>query len=177
MRGRAHRWSHRSGRTSQSDRAHGRTSRLHLRHRDGARTKKGVGTDVEHQKRVAEQFPSGSMEWMVALYHDHIEDKIGECRTELWSSRVCEYGTKSCVNEHMPSAVRPHVEVLTRRSGEAYNDYIARVRDSGDPVAIAVKIADAKDNLDRCTGKFGGYVNSNRANRYRYVLKELGEKP
>lgn len=133
-----------------------------------------MGTDVEHQKRVAEQFPSGSIEWLVALYHDHIEDKIGGCKAELSSSRVCEYGTKGCVIEHMPPAVYPHVEVLTRRSDEAYNDYIARVRGSGDPVAIAVKIADAKDNLNRCTGRYGGHVNSNRANRYRYVLKELG---
>lgn len=132
-----------------------------------------MGTDLEHQKRVAAQFKSGSIEWLVALYHDHIEDKIGECRTEIWSSRVCEYGTAGCVIEHLPSAVWPHVGVLTRRSGEAYNDYIARVRDSGDPVAIAVKIADAKDNLDRCEGKFSGRTDPDLAKRYRYVLKEL----
>lgn len=100
--------------------------------------------DLEHQKQVASHFPVGSLEWMVALYHDHLEDGLGD----------------------VPPAVRAHVEVLTRRSDEPYADYIARVRDSGDPVAVAVKIADAKVNLERSRGQ-------SLEKRYRFVLREL----
>lgn len=74
-----------------------------------------------------------------------------------------------------PDAILHHVEVLTRRDGEEYRAYIERVRTSGDPVALAVKVADASDNLARCEGHFDGYVNSNLANRYLYVLKELAD--
>jgi hypothetical protein len=104
-----------------------------------------------HAQRVAANFPMESVEYEVALYHDHLEDDLGP----------------------VPDTIRHHVEVLTRGEVEDYKAYIERVRTSGDPVAIAVKIADASDNLARCEGHFDGYVNSNLGNRYRYVLKEL----
>lgn len=104
-----------------------------------------------HAARVAANFPVGSAEHEVALYHDHIEDGLGP----------------------VPDAIRGHVVVLTRREGEPYTDYIERVAASGDSVAVAVKLADARDNLARCRGEFDGYVNLNLARRYEYVLRRL----
>ena len=105
---------------------------------------------MTHQERVAANFPPGSIEHEVALFHDDLEDDLGP----------------------VPDAIYPHVLVLTR-CGETYKDYIESVRDSGDRVAIAVKIADVRDNLARCNGEHGGYHNSNLATRYRYALKVL----
>jgi len=111
-----------------------------------------VTAAVEHCRRVASGFEPGSVEAMVALFHDHIED-----------------GT-----DGVPAEIRSHVEVLTRQPGEVYSDYIARVKASGDPVAIAVKIADLRDNLARCRGEHGGHIKPHHAHRYERALLELG---
>ncbi len=104
-----------------------------------------------HPERVAACFDRDSDEYRVALFHDAIED-----------------------GDDVPDDVRAHVIVLTRRPDEPYRVYIERVRTSGDSVAIAVKLADARDNLARCEGKFDGRIDSNLGNRYRYVIKQLG---
>lgn len=106
---------------------------------------------MEHQQRVAAHFPISSVEHKVALFHDHIEDCLGE----------------------VPELIRPHVEVLTRGEGETYYEYIMRIKNSGDEVAIRVKKADARDNIARCRGEYGGEINPKRENRYRWVLKTL----
>lgn len=108
---------------------------------------------VEHCRRVANSFEPGSDEEKVALYHDHIED--GQ-------------------EELVPADVLEHVLVLTRYDGEVYADYIARIKASGDPVAIAVKIADLRDNLARCHGEHGGHIKPHLAPRYEHALRELG---
>ena len=108
---------------------------------------------IEHCLRVASGFEPGSDEEKVAIYHDHIED-----------------GNEAGV----PAEIRAHVEVLTRAEGEAYSDYIARIKVSGDPVAIAVKIADLRDNLARCRGEHGGHIKPHLAPRYERALLELG---
>jgi hypothetical protein len=107
---------------------------------------------LTHQERVAANFPLDSIEHDVALYHDHLEDGLGE----------------------VPEHIRKHVLVLTRSETEDYKTYIERVRTSGDPVAIAVKLADARDNLSRCWGANDGYLNPNLARRYEYVIEQLG---
>lgn len=108
---------------------------------------------MTHQERVAANFPVGSIEHTVAVYHDHIEDGLAGAVAD-------------------PAV--GHVWLLTRAPGETYARYIERIRDSGDPVAIAVKIADLRDNLARCRGEFDGYVNSNLAKRYELALRTLG---
>lgn len=106
---------------------------------------------MNHAERVASSFPAGTVEHEVALYHDHLEDGLGE----------------------VPDAIRVHVEVLTRRPGEIYRRYIARVRRSGDAVAIAVKLADLRDNIARCRGEFDGVENLSRGRHYERVVSEL----
>jgi hypothetical protein len=106
-----------------------------------------------HCLRVASGFEPGSVEYRVALYHDHIEDGHGA---------------------EVPADIRHHVEVITRQPGEQYAEYIARVKASGDPVAVAVKLADLCDNLARCRGEHGGHIKPHLAPRYERALLELG---
>lgn len=113
-----------------------------------------MSAQTDHRDRVADNFPVDSMEWLVSLYHDHLED-----------------GDK----EPVPLHVLSHVALLTRRPGTTYMEYIDRMKNAGDPVAIAVKLADLADNIERCEGKHGGFVNSNLRNRYLHARKALSE--
>lgn len=106
-----------------------------------------------HQLRVAANFPADSVEYRVALYHDHVEDGLGD----------------------VPADVLDHVYVLTRWPDETYMAYIERIRDYGDPVAVAVKLADLHDNLARCHGYHRGTRNPNRAVRYEEAIKRLSD--
>jgi len=53
---------------------------------------------------------------------------------------------------HFPREVIEGVDILTRRDGEKYRDYILRVKTSGNQDAIAVKLADLADNMDPIRG-------------------------
>lgn len=108
--------------------------------------------ELSHAKRVAANFPPGSVEHLVALYHDHLEDGF---------------------SGPVPSSIIGHVLVLTRGDDESYREYIDRVRLSGNEVAIAVKIADMQDNLARCRGEFAGDVNPSGVKRYEKALAIL----
>lgn len=105
----------------------------------------------DHQRRVADNFRRDSVEHRVALFHDHIEDHLGL----------------------VPEGIRSYVEILTRRRGETYRSYISRIVESGNRVAIAVKLADARDNLARCRGEHGGSINSKLAKRYEKAIEAL----
>lgn len=110
------------------------------------------GQALSHAERVAANFPADSVEHKVALYHDHLEDGLGD----------------------VPADVYDHVVVLTRDpERESYSDYIERVGQSGDPVAIAVKVADLVDNLARCDGQFDGEAKPSLRGRYERALAEL----
>lgn len=43
------------------------------------------------------------------------------------------------------------VELLTRSEDQTYEEFIGRIRVSGNAIAVKVKIADLQDNLARCT--------------------------
>ena len=75
-----------------------------------------------------------------AVLHDVIED------TEVVLDDLRSIG--------MPYAVIRAVDLCTRLPDGAqdrptYRDFILRIRESGDPIAIAVKFADINDNLGR----------------------------
>lgn len=71
-------------------------------------------------------------EQVVAVLHDVLED------TTVSSANLAEQG--------IPARLIASVEVLSKRSGEDYGQYLARVK--RDPLARAVKLADLEDNLD-----------------------------
>ena len=71
---------------------------------------------------------------MTAILHDVLED------TPLTQSGMVE----RCV----PADVIEAVSTLTRRKDEVYLDYILRIRDSKNPNAIVVKLADLEVNMN-----------------------------
>lgn len=63
------------------------------------------------------------------------------------------------------------VERLTKRTGEAYDDYINRLRP--DRLARAVKIGDLRDNLAQCLGPKPDADDRRRIAKYRAALRKL----
>ena len=90
---------------------------------------------LQHSRRVAVltdyyQFPDKNLETTeIALLHDLIED------------------TDSSLDEIESEGTRKAVDILTRRTGESYFQYIQRIANSGNADAIVVKISDLTDHL------------------------------
>jgi hypothetical protein len=104
--------------------------------------------------------------FLVGLLHDSLEDG---------------YATEAELRD-LPLLVVGAVQVLTRKDGERYRDYIEGVRSFGahapvpgldacvGDLARKVKIADATVNLDRCLRGDGW---GSLEERYRWVIEEL----
>ena len=85
---------------------------------------------IFHPFHVAEQM-TDEISVCVALLHDVVEDT------------AVTFGE---LEKQFPWEVADAVKLLTREEGEDYFEYIAKIK--ADPVAMAVKIADLKHNLD-----------------------------
>lgn len=89
---------------------------------------------IEHPIRVAKSLENEGLDTQtVAMLHDVLED--------TW------------VNEPMlrrlfPKEIADSVVRLTRESSKSYDDYIEQIATSGDTIAMKVKIADLKDNMN-----------------------------
>ena len=70
---------------------------------------------------------------IVAVLHDVVED------TKMTIGELAQL-----FPDHLVMAIK----ILTKKKGEEYFDYIKRLIESNNEIAIAVKIADLKDNLD-----------------------------
>lgn len=92
--------------------------------------------------------------FVCALLHDSVEDGYASER-EIW--------------ENFPERIHRAVVILSRRLDETYSEYIHRIQESGDLLAITVKRADAEVNLDRCLAD----ADARRAQRYAFVLETL----
>jgi len=86
-----------------------------------------------HAERIASNFPKDDQCRCVAWLHDLIENKPLSLND---------------IERSFGPDIRRDVDALTRRDGEVYADYIARVCASGD-VPRRVKIEDVLDNLTR----------------------------
>ena len=84
-----------------------------------------------HPKRVADNFCEDDMV-IVALLHDVIED------TDI----TLDYLKK----EGFSDAVLAALDAITKREGESYDQFIERVKDN--PIALKVKMADLRDNMN-----------------------------
>ena len=84
-----------------------------------------------HPKRVADNFYEDN-DIIVALLHDVIED------TEITLEQLKEEGFND--------AVLAALDAITKREGESYDQFIERVKDN--PIALKVKLADLRDNMD-----------------------------
>lgn len=90
---------------------------------------------ILHPIRVALNVRPGTPQ-VVAILHDVLEDaRPGALE---WVHRM--------ILDRLGTRVMGIVDLLTRRRGEEYTDYIERLR--MDPIAREVKIADLEDNLD-----------------------------
>ena len=92
---------------------------------------KGGEEYIHHPWRVMESFRMPE-DKMVAILHDVVEDTpvtLEDLKSEGFSSDVIHA-----------------VDCMTRGEGESWNKYIERVK--GDNIALRVKIADLRDNLN-----------------------------
>jgi len=96
-------------------------------------------------------------EMIVAVLHDVIED------SDLTIERLRQEG--------FDGEVLAALECLTKRGGEEYWEYIARVRMN--PLAIKVKIADLEDNLEVARLNEVTTADEERIEKYRQALQML----
>ena len=95
--------------------------------------RKGNGEPyVNHSKRVGDKLPSGVVR-AGGYLHDVLEDSNDE---EL----------KKMVYR-LPKAVVEIVELVTRKPGETYYQFIHRIAESGNEDAMWLKLTDLNDNL------------------------------
>lgn len=85
---------------------------------------------ILHCLRVAEKMPD-EISTAAALLHDILED------TDITGDDL----------QYIPFAVLKPVTIVTRIEEETYEQYINRIVQSKDEVAIAIKIADLEDHL------------------------------
>jgi (p)ppGpp synthase/HD superfamily hydrolase len=105
---------------------------------------------------VARRYHAGQVDRVGVAYIEHPRAVAGllagtpeRCRAAAWLHDVLEHTDASADDlraDGVPADVVALVEVLTRRPGEDYLAFIARVCE--DPAAVRVKIADALHNLD-----------------------------
>ncbi|XER12109.1 Bifunctional (p)ppGpp synthase/hydrolase RelA [Sporomusa aerivorans] len=93
----------------------------------------------------------------VALLHDVIED------TPVTLEELRENG--------LPESVVVAVDVLTKRPGVEYGDYIQRVKQN--PIALTVKIADMIHNMDLSRIQSPSAKDYARIEKYERILAEL----
>lgn len=111
--------------------------------------------DLAHALEVARGV-NGVEAKLVALLHDVVEDQD------------CSY--EDLVAAGMPPAVLAAVEIVTRDPAkETYSEYITRVIESEDELAIRVKLADLIVNYQRASGKYAGLKK-----RYAKALARFG---
>ena len=91
-----------------------------------------AGADyLRHPERVAANF-CGEDEIIVSLLHDVIEDT---CVT-----------LDHLKQEGFSDSVLNALDAITKREGESYDQFISRVKDN--PLAVKVKLADLRDNMN-----------------------------
>jgi len=92
---------------------------------------KGGHPYIGHPLRVMAAMGDGEAK-IVAVLHDAIED------SPLRLEDLTAAG--------FPAVITEALDAITKRSGEAYDDYLQRVM--ANPLALRVKIADMEDNCD-----------------------------
>lgn len=120
---------------------------------DSQRDKAGESY-ILHPIRLMLQFQDEALR-QVALLHDVVEDSditLDDLRKEGFSDEVIQ-----------------GVESMTKRDGEAYEDYVERLLPND--LARAVKRADLNDNLGRA--KQNHLVSQDKMKQYDWALKRL----
>ncbi|WP_434602276.1 GTP pyrophosphokinase [Pseudomonas sp. Z4-7] len=114
---------------------------------------------ILHPLRLMMKF-DGLEEQLVSLLHDVVEDG------DVTLDELRELG--------IPEAVVTAIDCLTKRQGESYEQFIARIRPN--PLATQVKIADIHDNLDLTRLPVVRDKDLERAAKYHRALRYLQEQ-
>jgi (p)ppGpp synthase/HD superfamily hydrolase len=117
---------------------------------------KGGHPYIGHPLRVMAQMTTPDAQ-IVAVLHDAIED------SDLRLSDLAAQG--------FPPRLCAALDALTKRAGEAYETYLARVM--ANPLALRVKIADMTDNCDRTRIPHPTPKDEARLQRYQRTLPRL----
>ena len=112
---------------------------------------------IEHVARIADR-AANPHQATIAWLHDVVEDTS----TTLEDLRKAGFDAGTLAG----------VDLLTRRPGERYQDYIRRIAEAGDPDAGAVKLADLHDHLEQHPEA----ISASLRRRYEEALRTLGEK-
>jgi (p)ppGpp synthase/HD superfamily hydrolase len=103
------------------------------RHAHAGQIEESTGDDyIRHVERVV-TLVEGNEAKAVAWLHDVIEDSV-LLDLDLYRASISARVVKAVV-------------LLTITAPDSYADYIEHIKDSGDELAIAVKLADLKDHL------------------------------
>ena len=108
----------------------------------------GKTSYITHPEEVSKQFHEYK-EICVAWLHDVIED------TEITREDLLERG--------VPSEIVDAVDLLTKQKGQSYLDYILKLKDSNNLLAINVKLADMNHNKKT----------SNKNGKIKYELSDF----
>jgi (p)ppGpp synthase/HD superfamily hydrolase len=114
-------------------------------------TRKNGEPYFNHVHRVAQQVGDSTTQ-AAAYLHDVLED--------------CQDLPLLAELNQLPQPIVAAVKLLTRAPGETYFDFIHRIAASGNQTAIAVKMADLKDNLR-------GLEEGHQKDKYRLALELL----
>lgn len=113
-------------------------------------TDKGGAPYILHPIRVMMQMDT-EQERIVALMHDTVEDS--------------DWFNLAEVEVYFGTRIAAAVDALTKREGESYDNYLARVK--ADELATKVKLADLKDNCDLSRlGRFPTDADRARLDKY-----------
>ena len=114
---------------------------------------------ILHPLRLMMKF-DGLEEQLVSLLHDVVEDG------DVTLDELRGLG--------IPEVVVTAIDCLTKRQGESYEQFIARIRPN--PLATKVKIADIHDNLDLTRLPVVRDKDLERAAKYHRALRYLQEQ-
>lgn len=116
---------------------------------------------IDHPRRVANRLPGDDLAQAVAWLHDVIED------THVKQLHLLAQG--------IPVEVVAAVDAITRRRGEAPDDYYARVKQN--PLALKVKMADIEDNSSPLRLVLLPPETADRLRlKYRHAIEILGQE-
>lgn len=93
--------------------------------------------DLNHPLAVASNFKELSDEWVVALFHDILED-----------TQVKDHDLFMLLTRYDRYKAYLEITKITRKKEEIYFDYIYRLKKDND-ISMRVKIVDLKHNLSR----------------------------
>lgn len=119
---------------------------------------KGGNPYTEHLIYIMQRVETAE-EKVAALLHDIIED------TEITEKDLLEYG--------FPQDLIDIVMIMTKKTDESYEDYIDRIIESKNQIAINVKIIDLEHNMNLDRLKLVTSEDILRKNKYSQAYNKL----